>query len=154
MMVVNPSVLVPAKTYADFLAYITALAVGGSTPWDTLGVPAGIVRSTPISTTSVLRGSPWLARVGFANSNMAGVAQHSAPTQAVFDAIVAGGFECLFEIAASTGTTVALDRNGLLSTAGSSATGRTVSKFVYWDGSSAWEMNPSTGTGPTPYPIP
>jgi len=142
----------PAKTYTDFQAHIATLA--------TSGVEGGFNnpgswRYTLSAPTAGMAGSSWLQQY-LPNADTRRVIQHACPSQVVFDALVAAGREVFF-VVIDSGTTapVALNRNGFLSSGDPEVyPSRAMTSFIYWDGTQAQQMNPSTGTGPTPYPIP
>lgn len=142
---------VVAKTYAEYQTQIAALATGGAVLWDSTG-NNGNIRTTAAAATGAMDGSPWLAFCT-SISALARIVQHAAPSQAAFDALVAGGFEVYLELTSpGSGAVVALNRNGYLSLANASSTPRrSCANFIYWDGAQAQQMNPLAGTGPTPY---
>lgn len=149
-----------AKTYADFVTYITAQAAGGAKTWGVGGpiAAAGSYRTTAAAAAGDIYGSSWLSYM-LDDIAPCRLVQHGLPSQAAFNAQVAGGFQVLFRITVP-GNQInfpALNRNGYLSQAfndGSPYPSRACDLLLYWDGTQAQQMNPSTGTGPTPFVIP
>lgn len=151
-----------AKTYDDFVAHITARGVDGDQAWNALvNINAGSY-TTQAGTvgSSTMRGSSWLAKFagdGAITRGVARVVQHGLPSQAIFNDQVAQARKVFLVVAAVTADfPVALNRNGYLSTGDNVNTSaiRACTELTYWYSGAAWTMNPSTGTGPTPYPIP
>lgn len=99
-------------------------------------------------------GSPWLQSWN-QDTLVARMVQHCFPSEAAFNACVAGGFEVYYETVGTgaDGSVTGLTRNGYASDS-SGATGvqlTTTVDFIYWNGTQAQRMSPLAGTGPTPY---
>lgn len=151
--------------YAAFVAYITAQATGGARTWGTdASLGPGTYRTTAASAAGSLTGSSWASifRTTFAPCR---VAQHGLPDEATFNAQIAGARQMMFRTASDgeRQTFTGLDRNGFTSSDYDGGPGGEVpalacSLVLYWVGTdvggAAFSMNPSTGTGPTPYVIP
>lgn len=153
-----------AKTYADFDAYITGLATGGALAWatNTATIAAGSYTTTAsVATGGALMGSSWLTFFkGTASAASAErIIQHGLVDAAAVAAQRTGGRKIFLRIIGADATAgyVALDRNGFLSAAGvgNNLTGRLCDLILIWVGAdvggAAYSMNPSAGTGPTPY---
>ena len=150
-----------AKTYADFQAHIATLATNGVKPWSGSNWFAVEVnrayRTTAAAASGFLYGSSWTTWFATDNSgNVCRAVQHGLPSEAEFDAQVAAGREIFIQtgaIAPSTDLT-GIARNGYTSLSDFGANPLQITNLLYWDGTQAQQMNPSTGTGPTPYTIP
>lgn len=144
-----------AKTYIDFQAHIATLATDGSVGWNsTATTTVGVYRTTAAAATGGMTGSPFYPEAAYGlNSAVARIIQHSMPDQTAFNLLVSGGLEVLFQVATkSAGACAAVDRNGFLSSAQASGTRRACPRVLYYvNGVGAFEIDPSTGTGPTPY---
>lgn len=147
------------KTYADFQAYINAQATAGAIAWgaSSMGAP-GAYRTTAATATGAMIGSSWSASFSFlgGGSSPCRVSQHGLPSQAEFNAQIAAGREVFLRIVVGDDVGYSsLNRNGFTSSSGGAdAFPGKCSELLYWDGSQAQKMNPSTGTGPTPFVIP
>lgn len=147
----------PAKTYADFQAHIATLATGGVQAWTGTGMPntSGTFRSTAAAAGGTMLGSPWMGeyRRNNTDTNCARVIQHAMPSEAAFNALVAGGFEfCFTQVGVAAANLIALNRNGYLSGAlAGPVSSAQMTSLIYWDGTKAQKMNPFAGTGPTGY---
>lgn len=149
----------PLKTYSEFVAKVTADATAGTRAWDaTTTIAAGNYITVCAAQTGVLTGSPWLSvffGAGAATPAMCRIAQHSFPSQAVFNAQIAAARTVYAQIDTGSAPSgyAALNRNGYLSlSSASTGSPRVVSIFRYYDDTlGPMEMNPSTGTGPTPF---
>jgi hypothetical protein len=152
------------KTYAEFQAHIATLATGGSLLWNNLTATAGSYRITSPTVAEApnlgvgLAGTTWgpASANGYSRSNswVFAAAAHGFPSSGVKDAQMAGALEIFITIitVAGTGNVDAVSRNGVTSAALTGRSDRqTMSVILYWDGTQAQQMNPSTGTGPTPY---
>ena len=143
-------------TYAQFQAHIATLADKGAIAWGNWtdnGV--GGYRTTAAAATGAMAGSSWNSSYEYvANSVVARIVQHGLPSQAVFDAQVAAGREIFLRVATTTpdAAVTGLARNGYTSTSNGAAVLRGLcTELIYWDGTQAQRMVPSSGTGPTPY---
>lgn len=143
------------KTYAEFVTHITGLATGGVASWSSINAEVGSYRTTAAGAAGQMYGSSWAS---FFLSDVAPcrLIQHGLPSAAAFNAQVAGGFQIFFRLAGAGDQTTfsAVNRNGYLSQAFTDGTpypGFACDLILYWDGTQAQKMNPSTGTGPTPY---
>lgn len=149
-----------AKTYAEFDAYITVLAANGDRPW------SGIISSTlgnkthttvAGAETGTMVGTPWGPADAFSGSFHAGsivcrVVQHAMPSYAAFVALSGTKLFLRLIDTGVNGVVNAVDRNSYLSTSGPAGSRRfRITEVLYWDGTQAQQMNPSAGTGPTPY---
>ena len=147
------------KTYAEFDAHITALAANGDRPW------AGAILSTLGSKThttvagaetGTMAGTPWGPADTFSGSFHGGsivcrVVQHAMPSYAAFLAL--SGTKLFFRLVDTgvNGAVNAVDRNNYLSTSGPAGSRRfRITEVLYWDVEPK-QINPSAGTGPTPY---
>lgn len=154
----SPMLLRPIgpKTYADFEAYITGQASGGSLAWDATLLVSGsfIVTADNATTLGGMVGSTWNARFQGNNTNVNRAIQHGLPSESVFSDQRTAGRKLLITISSSAASSgySALFRNGYGSSS-SSATfgGRAMTQLLYWDGSSARMMQPNNGIGPTLY---
>lgn len=152
------------KTYVEFQAYIASQATGGLIAWNAIGTSTGTYRIVSPTTAQApnlgvgLVGTTWgpASANGYsrANSWVFAAAVHGFPSAAVKDTQMAGSLEILVTIAALSGSAnvIALDRNGLLSSALAAVSNRTsMTRLDYFDPVlGPMTMNPSTGTGPTP----
>lgn len=147
----------PAKTYADFVTQVTTIATAGAVSFSAAGTvfAAGVYRSTAVSATKTLFGSPW-QNVSGGGSNLAGLFTHGLESLAVYDALIsAGTVVCITSASPSSGTLSAINRNGLLSTSGSGST-FTTPQILIWHPVllKPVSYNPNAGTGPTDYTWP
>jgi len=148
----------PAKTYADFQTHIKAKATSGSRGFgSTIQPSAGKYWTTATAYVGAMAGSPYLANANPDFTEVSPFVRHALPSQVVFDAQVAAGRDLYFEQTSSApAAVVGLARNGLTSTAqannGTNVIGCPLA--IWWDGTQALQYDPSTNTGPTPYPIP
>lgn len=144
----------PSKTYADWVAHITARATGGAVAWGGEMTAQGIYRTTAAAATGGMAGSPWMAVFRRASSAMCRIVQHALPSEAVFNAQIASGRQVILQSVDDAATvTVPLDRNGFLSGDASVITTYTCPLIGWWDDAtqSALMNNPQAGTGPVPY---
>lgn len=147
-----------AKTYADFLAHITARAAQGQRLWDEAGsgFPAGAYwADAGAVSASAMTGSSWSSRFyGTPTIGAARIVQHALPDEAAFNAQVSNGWRVFFRVAApaSGPAYVGITRNGYTS-ASSAATSspRTITELIRWDGTQAWVSDPSVGGTESPY---
>lgn len=141
-------------TYAQYQAQIAALAVDGALPWATNSTkPTGKWRSTAGALGAAnLWGSPWMSYFAH-DSSTARMVQHGVDTQAVFDAIMAGGFEVYFEIVdiGVQPSFTSQSRNGFTSANYTEYPARRCVDMIIWDGSQALRGNPFAGTPFTSY---
>jgi hypothetical protein len=140
-------------TYAQFQAHIATLATDGAIAWTNSGGYAlGSYRTTATpAPVGDMYGTSWLSEFNRSLSRVSRTVQHGLPSQAVLNAQVSASREIFIKYEA--GAFVAsppLNRNGYLSQDSPSA-GTLVTDLIYWDGAQAQRMNPSAGTGPTPY---
>lgn len=155
----------PSKAYDAFLAHITVLATSGSRAWAASSLAAGTDQRTYRTAPSmldlaglVMTGSSWgplsPQGLGRALSGTARAMQHALPSEAVFNALRASGYEILYTVtAASPGEVFAVSRNGYTSsdTGGIENVCR-VTEVLYYDPSlGPMRMQPSLGLGPEPY---
>jgi len=150
-----------AKTYADFLAYITAQA--SSVSWTSGFAASASFRTIVGAKTGNMWGSPELGNSPADNGVYSGsahsrIVQHALPSEATLDALVGKEVYCRVVPIGVRTDWLAHDRNGYLSlgqtTAGDSCAN--IDLCAWWDATagSAFQRNPLLGTGPTPYPIP
>lgn len=164
---VGPITAEPAiKTYAEFQTYAAAQAAEGVLDWyDAFPAGNGTYRATAKNTNPAftsLIGTSWgpSSNTGFARgvSSVSGAAIHGFTTQALIDAQVAAGREIIFKITGlgTAAAVVALNRNGLLSTAHAGAAPRVrLDEIRYWDHTlGPVVVDPFNGTGPTPFTWP
>lgn len=146
------------KTYADFQAYIATQATDGVVAWGASAMSTGAYRTTAATATGAMIGSSWNASFSMLGGGGAPcrVTQHGLPSQAEFNAQVAAGREIFLRIIVGDDIGYSsLNRNGFTSSSGGAdAFPAKCSELIYWDGSQAQRMIPSTGTGPTPFVIP
>lgn len=153
--------LPPTKTYADFQAHIATLATNGVSSWPGTvspgDTPAGSWRATAAPFSGAMYGTTWQDGCDYTGgTNVNRAILHALPSEAVALDQAGAGREIYFVMAqVSDGNLVALNRNGYLSLDhGGTFAKIAITDLIYWDGTQAQRMNPSTGTGPTPYPIP
>lgn len=155
----NPGVLSAGnqgKTYDDFVAHITALAAGGIRGWATnSATSADAYRTTAAAASGTMYGTSWVSYLFFQFAPCR-LIQHGLPSATVFNDQVANGRQVFFRIVDATPQYVfsSLARNGYTSQfldAGEPSPTVTCTEIIYWDGTQAWRMNPSSGTGPTSY---
>lgn len=140
--------------YADFQAHIATLATNGNRAWS--GTPAaGVWRTTAAAPTGIMAGSSWANYFLIGGVSMCRAVQHGLPSEAEFNAQVAAGREIFFRSVAGVNQSIAasVDRNGYTSQSytGASTTTASCTELIYWTPSGVFSMNPSAGTGPTPY---
>lgn len=154
----NPGILAAGvstgKTYAEYQARLAALATYGVIDWSGIARD-GRFRTTAAAPTGYMYGSPWTGFFWRTNSTVARVIQHCMPSEAAFNALVAGGYEVFWQDVDpwGEGFLTGISRNGYSSSSWEEderPRGRP-DLFIYWDGSRAMQVNPSAGTGPTPY---
>lgn len=144
-------------TYAEFVTHITGLATSGEVLWGDFMDEGSWLATASSSPTGTLNGTSWgpAAAGGYAGAadNAASRAfQHALPSQAVFNDQIASARKLFAKVEfVAPSAKVAVARNGYTSLARSSVQGRIITQLLYWDGTQAQQMNPSTGTGPTPY---
>lgn len=147
------------KTYAEFLAKVTADATSGTRAWNAVSaLSVGSYITVCATETGTLTGSPWqsvfLGNTGGAPA-ICRVVQHGLPSQAVFNAQVAAGRTVFVQV--DTGVTppgyISLDRNGYTSLANATTVGPRVVPVLRWydDVLGPLESNPSTGAAPVPF---
>lgn len=144
------------RTYAEFVAHITGLATRGSVAWGNTnfdnGVGGYVVPYAAVEGT--MAGSPWNTSFEYLNSAPGRVIRHGLPSQAAADAQVAASRTVFVRVATTTpdAPVSALARNGYTSLSnGANVIRGLCTEIIYWDGTQAQQMNPSTATGPTPY---
>jgi len=140
-------------SYADFVAHITTKAVDGAATWGgtaTSGSPKKF-RTTAAAAVDYGFGSSWVNN--WDSTSVCTLVRHAMPTEAAFNAVVAAGSMVYYEVdQGASGFLPATNRNGFTTTdGGASQSPNFVSDLIYWDGTAAQRMNPSLGTGPTPY---
>ena len=150
-----------AKTYAEFVAHVTSLATGGSIDWYDAVPAVGSYIATGKNTNPgfiSLTGTSWgpLSANGFARSisSISGIFIHGFPDRTAYDAQETGGL-VVFGTFTSVGTSanvLGATRNGLTSSGGTGTNPRFFcTNILYWNGTVAKQMNPSTGSGPSDY---
>lgn len=142
------------KTYADFVTHITGLSAG-SNSWSGQTF-SGNRLTTAAAVVGSMYGSPWSSTFYPSLSSTCRVVQHGLPSLTEFNAQVSLGRTMLMTTSVTAGFSFfSLNRNGYTSLAGEFDEAGSVTRILYWSGTdtggSAFEMNPSTGTGPTPY---
>lgn len=153
--VLAAGVLVTPKTYAEFVAHIDGRANLGFRAWSfSDGLSAGGYTTTAAAATGTMYGTPWLSNMSVA-STVCRIVQHGLPTEAAFNAQISGTRKIFFQISAgpSVASFSGLNRNGYssLSIGGGPFSSNVCAELLYWDGTQAQKMNPSSGAGPTPY---
>jgi hypothetical protein len=150
---------VPPRTYAEFVTRTNALGANGAYSWGN-GLYAGsdlIFRTTAATPTGDMAGSPWLgsfgARANGNSSTIARIVQHSFPTeQDLIDVLASSERQLLVQtVAAGTGNVSSIGRFGYTSEAATGVETAQVKRLLYYLRGQAWEVDPSTGAGPTPY---
>lgn len=150
-----------AKTYAEFVTHITALATSGSIAWNAStsmeGAPKAY-RTTAAAATGVMVGSSWLTNFRSAGANLtapARIIQHALPDDGTtFAAQVAAGRQIFFVVENGTvgASFLSVTRNGFTSDPLASTTGRVrCRQIIWWDGTQAWQADPYVGASPTSY---
>lgn len=166
--VVMPGGIVPAasssRTYAQFVANVTAKTPNVEAGWQQVFNNAGLIRvyaNNNTLTTERMDGSPWTTVDVYnaGTSHTCRVMQHALPSEAVFNQQRANSAVMLVDIywpiqvAAMGG----LSRNGYTSQnllpAEEDYNASRMTLCAYWDFAqgAAFQMNPSAGTGPVPY---
>lgn len=154
------AVVSAAKTYADFQAHIATLATNGVAGTK---VATGSYRKTVVASAGDMYGSPWVSNFLIPDAAAPGleadvlrVLLHGFPSAAAYGVSVTGGFECFFNVLPNgNGDFSSLVRNGYTSLPDGGPLNRgRCSNLIYWDGTQAQQMNPFSGSGPTPYTIP
>lgn len=165
MFLPNPGILAAGagRTYAEFVAHITALATSGEIAWTaTVGTGATgsvqRVRTTAASFSGQLYGSPAGGRVMMISNvgwgiTVARFVQHSLPDGDLSGA--AAGRQVYLEIEQGAGTPELTGKtvNGFTSQslgAGIANSGH-VRRVIWWDGARAMWRDPSTNSAPEPY---
>jgi len=151
------------KTYAEFQAYIAALAVNGALDWyDSFPAGNGSYRSTAKNTNPAwtsMTGTSWgpASANGFSRAvtSVSGAATHGVTSQAIIDAQVAAGREMFFKVTAfgTSANVISLTRNGFTSTAGIATNPRVrLDEIRYFDPALGPVLvDPFNGTGPAPF---
>lgn len=146
------------KTYAEFQAHIATLAVNGSVAGSYVynDLPEGTARRfvvTGLAASGYMFGSPWIA--AFAAGALSRVIQHGLPDEATFTDQVSNSREVYVSLTASADYPAfsGLSRNGFSSAGRGAGLDEACScnSLIYWTPAGVFQMNPSTGTGPTPY---
>lgn len=143
-----------AKTYADFQAHIIA-TYPTTVAWASEAASVADYRTTAAAATGTMQGSPYL--ISYRSAATCRVVQHGLPSFAVFSEQVAGGKQVVIRQIASADTSApAVDRNSFLSSDVAGGGGYwKCDRVIYFDDAlGPMQVNPSTGTGPTPYVIP
>lgn len=155
MCLPNPGVLaagVGGRTYDEFVAHITALAMSGTLGWPTESQSAGKWRTTAGPGTGSMAGSSWLAAFRRLTAATARIVQHGLPSQSVFDQVSAAGSAVFLSIEnVASQPTTGVNRNGFASSGAPAATANICTELIGWWDGRAWKMNPNAGTGPEPY---
>lgn len=141
------------KTYAEFQAHIAVLAPT-TRNWSANSTGWGRRRTTAAAATGSMVGSSWLGSFSGATiCTPCRVVQHGLPSEAEFNAQISAGREIYIEVVAGDDVGYpSLNRNGYTSVSGlDDGSPDKCVMLIYWDGAQAQQMNPSTGTGPTPY---
>lgn len=152
------------KSYGEFQAHITGLAVNGSLPWS--GAVNNNVGAFKITTGAVpgyapLFGSSWGPLspdygISGSYSYWPRAIQHAMPSEAVFNAIIAIGGEIFIRVQDGgiiNVTFPSATRNGFTSSTGSGGTySRFITEMLIFDPASGpLRMQPKLGIGPNPY---
>jgi len=159
MFLPNPGILAAGlggKTYAEFQARIATLATSGSASWAGVNIAAGAWTTAAAAVVGIMYDTPWNSSYEAASSRLARIVQHALPSQAAFDDQVANGYQMFVRIqdAADKINFVSVNRNGYASLSfndGSPYPARTCTELIRWDGSQAWQSNPSIGGSETLY---
>lgn len=145
-------------TYEDFLEHITSLATdgevqnGNTVPGTNLDVKV-LLNGDSMN----MFGSPWNTQFSGGNevTQYMSVARHSLPSEAEWNAQRANLRRVYVKIRYInySATYLSVDRNGYQSQGITfyEFVPLSVTDFLFWDGTKAMRMNPSAGTGPTPY---
>lgn len=161
----NPGILAAGvsmgKTYAEFQAHIATLATGGSKDWaNNPALAAGAYRTIAATSPGFadMYGSVWNSYV-YDNVPPSRLCQHGLPSQAIFNAQTAAGYQIFFRIVSfgDQALFTALNRNGYTSlglTPDPSLASIKCTEIIRWDGSKAWKSNPSIGGAETEYTWP
>lgn len=156
VVVGSPAAAVP--TYAEFQAHIATLAVNGSVAGSYVynDLPEGTARRfvvTGLASSGAMFGSSWIA--AFGGGALSRVIQHGLPNEATFTDQVSNGREVYVSLTANADYPAfsAVNRNGYTSVPRGAALDEACScvSLIYWTPGGVFQMNPSTGTGPTPY---
>lgn len=148
-----------AKVYSDFVAHITTLSAGASVGWGSSSGSsgAGSRTTTAAVATGLMFGTSWNSNFWIASTTCR-VVQHGLPSEAEFNSQIASlRMMLLTTVDAGNGLPVGITRNGFTSSSDNTEPYPfyRCTQLLYWSGTdtggSAFQMNPSTGTGPTPY---
>jgi len=149
------------KTYADFLAAMTAL-YPTTTTWSATGVQ-GTRRVTAAAAAGNMYGTSDQGVYVNGETNVSRLVQHGLPSQAVFNEIVAAGRQVVFSsnplgIDIGAGETVfGQNRNGYNSMNRDGPQGdlNICENIIWWDEAvkKAYYRNPRNGTAPMEYPL-
>ena len=161
MFLPNPGVLAAGtqeRTYAEFVAHITALAD------DVVGWEADLVSEGAFVTQAAysgpfgsMNGSSWgpSSPSGWAaalNNAASRVVQHGLASKKDFDEQRIGGQWIFLRVVFISGAAKpSVARNGYTSIARGSVQGRACTDLLYWHEGRAWKMQPHLGLGPEPY---
>lgn len=148
----------PGKTYAQFVTHITGLSTGVNTWGGSVGGSgAGPRITTAAAATGAMYGTPWNSWAAMSAATCR-VVQHALPSEAEFNAQIAAGRSILMQMVSVENQLLSgINRNGYtsLSEGTEGADAANCTQILFWSGTdtggSAFSMNPSTGTGPTPY---
>lgn len=145
------------KTYADFVAHITALATGGLKQWDAFApLTPGAYRTTAGGAfSSDMYGTIW-SGYAFYYLPPGRLVRHGLPSEAVFNDQAANGRQLFFRLAdaGSQSSFNAVNRNGYASLSlfpDPAEPAVTCTELIRWDGERAWKSNPSLASAETPY---
>ncbi|MGX1587367.1 hypothetical protein [Brevundimonas diminuta] len=141
------------KTYAEFLAHITARATSGTLPWSASAYVSGKFLVAPAARANSMLGTPWM---DYFNGITSRVVQHALPSPESLDEQIAGGLKVYVEVLAIAPKVDfrSLNRNGFLSSAyndGEAYAASEIVELLAWVGGAPVRMQPNLGLGPTPY---
>lgn len=153
------------KTYAQFQAHIATLPSLGFKAWGSasyglsgaVGTAGSYIVRGFIGNEGVMAGTSWFdgSLIGAftdASTNTGPTVIHGLPSLAEATNQKTNSYEVYVTVEViATASRAGLTRNGFTSTSTGFTADRKITKILYWDGTQAMQMNPSTGTGPTPY---
>jgi len=146
------------RTYEEFQAHIATLALDGDVQnGDRVPASNRDVRALVNGDTMNMYGSPWNTHFAGGNNvtQYMSVVRHCLPSEAEWNAQLSNGRRVYLKIQniSYNSTYQAVNRNGYQSQGITFTDFLTlkVTDFLFWDGTKAMRMNPSAGTGPTPY---
>lgn len=148
-----------AKTYAEFQAHITTLAVDGVGVWTGLmatGTASRARKTTAAALSGNMEGSTWgpsAPGVGRSNAVLCRALQHAFPDQPTFQDQITNGLDIFYRTQEVTASALpSVNRNGYTSTASAVATlTAIIVEYIAWIGGMPMRGDPVAGTAPTPY---